>query len=77
MTDKCHGLPNTLKHDLVALGIEGVCSHCLLMLLDTWIAGSIWHALKAHDNHCNHVPGTENSPSIKQHEMIGSLSSVS
>jgi hypothetical protein len=35
MTDKCHGLPITIKRDLVALGIEGVRRHCLLMLMDT------------------------------------------
>jgi hypothetical protein len=47
MTDKCHGLPITVKHDLVALGIEGVRGHCLLMmLLDTRLAGSGWCARK-------------------------------
>jgi hypothetical protein len=35
MTDKCHGLLITVKHDLVALGIEGVRGHCLLVTLWT------------------------------------------
>jgi hypothetical protein len=77
MTDKCHGLPITLKHDVVALGIERVRGHCLIMLLDTWIAGSGWQARNAHDHHCNDVPGTENPPSIEQYEMMGSLGNVS
>jgi hypothetical protein len=33
MTDKCHGLLITLKHDLMALGIEGVCDHSILRQL--------------------------------------------
>jgi hypothetical protein len=75
--DLPHGLPIILKHDLVALGIEGICNHCLLMLLDTWIAGSCWRLRNAHDRHCSHVPGRENPPSLKQHDMIGSLRCVS
>jgi hypothetical protein len=65
------------KHDLVALGIEGKCDHCLLMLLYTWTAGSGWHVGNAHDRHCNHVPGSENLPSLKRYDMIGSLRCVS
>jgi hypothetical protein len=60
-----------------SLVIEGICGQCLLMLLDTWIAGSGWRAGNAHDRHCNHVPGSENPPSLKQYDMIGSLRCVS
>jgi hypothetical protein len=76
MTETYHGLPITLQHDVVALGSAGGCGHCLLMLMDTWIAGSGWRAHNAHDHPCNHVPGTENPPSLKQSKMIGSLRRV-
>jgi hypothetical protein len=72
---QCHGLPITLKQNLV-VGIKGVCGHVLLIVLDTWIVGSGGRARNAHDHHCNHVPGTGNLLSLNQSERIGSLRHV-
>jgi hypothetical protein len=64
--------PQAIKKILV-VGIQGVCGHILVIVLDTWIVGSGGRARNAHDHHCNHVPGTVNLLSLKQSERIGSL----